>query len=258
MSFITGNKFKESCNFILDENGFRVNKKTPTNQIPVFFVKTDLLSLFFSKFKPNVKYKLVTHNSDIHLSEKILEFIDDTNLVSWFGQNTMIEHPKLKSIPIGVANNIWPHGDESKLQKVISENNEKNKLIYCSFDVSTNLSERTKCLYFMKINNLDMETKLPFEDYLRNLSKSFFSLSPNGNGVDCHKLWESLYLKTIPIVTSSVNIQFYKNLPILVIPSWSEFDVSTLTIELYQNLIKKLNYKNLELEYYLNLIKLSK
>lgn len=256
MQIITGNKFKKICDYILDEKGF--NKTGVTNEIPIYFVKTDYIHSFFTSYKPNHKYKIITHNSDYPIDIKFLNILEDTNLISWFGQNINFNHKKLNSIPIGIANEIWEHGNEEVLLKIISQEIKKNKLIHCSFDINTNRYERTQCVHAMNRNGLVMNQREKFEDYLRNLSRSFFSLSPNGNGVDCHKLWESLYLKTIPIVTSSVNIQFYKNLPILVIPSWSEFDVSTLTIELYQNLMKEFNYKNLEFEYFLNKIKSSK
>jgi hypothetical protein len=68
---------------------------------------------------------------------------------------------------------------------------------------------------------------------LEELGKSYFVVSPNGNGVDCHKTWEALYLKTIPIVTKSINVDFYLDYPIIVIDSWSDFDPSKYTIELY-------------------------
>ena len=92
-----------------------------------------------------------------------------------------------------------------------------------------------------------------FESYLRELSKSFFNISPNGNGVDCHKTWESLYLRTIPIVTKSINIDFYKNLPILIIDDWSELDTNILTEENYNKIWSEFNPEFLNVNYFIDL-----
>ena len=40
--------------------------------------------------------------------------------------------------------------------------------------------------------------------YYLNLKKSKFCICPEGNGPDCHRLWESLYLDVIPICKRSI------------------------------------------------------
>lgn len=252
MQIITGNKFKKICDYVLDEKGF--NKTEVTNEIPIYFVKTDYLHSFFTSYKPSNKYKIITHNSDYPIDKKFSNILEDTNLISWFGQNINFEHKKLKSIPIGIANEMWEHGNEDVLLKIINKNNKKSKLIHCSFDINTNRYERLQCINAMSINNLVMNQREKFEDYLKSLSNSFFTLSPNGNGIDCHKLWESLYLKTVPVVTKSINIDFYKNLPIYVIDSWDHFNVGDLTEGLYYDIIKKHEMKMLDINYYVNKI----
>ena len=128
MNFITGNKFKDISDYILDESGFR--KTGIINDIPIFFIKTDFINLFFNSHKPNFKYKIITHNSDFPISDNIAKYIDDENLINWYGQNINYYHPKLISIPIGIANQRWVHGDENKLNEVIDLNIKKENLIY--------------------------------------------------------------------------------------------------------------------------------
>ena len=72
-----------------------------------------------------------------------------------------------------------------------------------------------------------------------------FSISPNGNGIDCHKTWESLYLKTIPIVTKSINSLQYSDLPILIIDNWDSLDGLDLTKDLYNSLMDEFDIKTL-------------
>jgi hypothetical protein len=254
MQYITGNKFKLKSNFILDEKGFVKNKMVSDSEIPVFFVKTDLIHVFFDRYRPNYRYKLITHNSDLPINDKVKNYLEDENLVSWYGQNINWNHKKLISIPIGIANEIWEHGNENHINEARKEKKQKKNLIYCSFDISTNYVERLKCLNSMKKNNLIMDQRLPFKEYLLSLSESYFSLSPNGNGIDCHKIWESLYLKTIPVVTKSINIDFYNDLPIYVIEDWDKFDVNILNENLYNEIISNYDDKKIEFGHYINKI----
>jgi hypothetical protein len=59
--------------------------------------------------------------------------------------------------------------------------------------------------------------------YKRNRQYPFW-LSPRGNGLDCHRTWEALYLDIIPIVwNSSLNI-LYENLPVIIINDHKELN----------------------------------
>jgi hypothetical protein len=180
----------------------------------------------------------------------LLNYLDDPYLISWYGQNINTVHHKLKSIPIGIANEIWPHGNEIDLMDVINEDNKKEKLVYVNFEI-TNFS-RNDCLRELSKFGLGLEEKKPFKDYLRELSKSYFVISPEGNGIDCHKTWESLYLKTIPIVTRSTNIEKYNNLPILIIDDWSKFKLDSLSTDLYYDMIKDFNPETINIKNFLN------
>lgn len=249
MDFITGNKFKLFCHYSYDESGF-VKHSEPINETLRIFVKIDYVHSFF-RTKQILPYILYTHNGDLPVDNSYLQYMDDTNLVRWYGQNIMTHHPKLSSIPIGLANEIWPHGNEDIFNHVMCKNINKERLIYANFDIYTNFNERKYCLSELSKNGLQMNDKLPFEKYLEEVAKSYFVISPNGNGIDCHKTWESLYLKSIPIVTKSVNIEFYKELPIIIIDNWSEFDSKIISYELYEKIWGDFDINRLSLNYFL-------
>ena len=252
MELITGNKFKKICDYILEDGNLR--KTEINNIIPIYFVKTDYIDLFFNNFLPNTKFKLITHNSDLPISDIHLGYLNNENLVSWFAQNINIKHNNLSSIPIGIANEIWEHGNEELILSNLSVI-KKTNLIFCGFDVNTNFLERFQCVNSMSKWGILNSNKLKFNDYLTELKKSYFSISPNGNGVDCHKIWESLYHKTIPIVTDSVNIREYGNLPIYIIENWDSFNLDDINLSLYDELIKKFDYNKIDIKYYYNKIK---
>lgn len=242
LPFISGMGYRKICDFVYDEfYKFNINEVIQFDDMKIF-VKTDYLFEFIHYILPHInkKFVLYTHNSDQSIDNRHIGILNNNYLIKWFAQNVNIYNDKLFSIPIGLANRRWPHGNIEILNKIINENNKKENMVYCNIDVNTNIIERTDCLNnILPIKNSE---KVSFEEYLRIVSKSFFIISPNGNGIDCHKTWESLYLKSIPIVTNSINISFYKDYPILIIDNWSDLKNIELNENLYYKIIKK--YEN--------------
>ena len=148
-------------------------------------------------------------------------------------------HDKVTPIPIGLANPKWSHGNPEVFEKIRNElvNGEikKDKLFYVNFDVFPNLPERQKCL---RESDLKLEPKLDFESYLREVARSYFVISPDGNGIDCHKNWEALYLDSIPVVSKGINTTYFKDkgIPFLIVDEWAELKSVKLCPELYQKI----------------------
>ena len=85
-----------------------------------------------------------------------------------------------------------------------------------------------------------------------------FVSCPEGNGIDTHRLWEALYLKTIPIMKKNKMSPFLKkiNLPILVLNKWTdllEYDEKKLK-KLYLSKKKLFNNKYLFQNYWKRII----
>ena len=94
--------------------------------------------------------------------------------------------------------------------------------------------------------------KYPFNDYLKKLKTFKYVISPEGNSVDCHRIWESIYLGVIPIVKRHIALESFEDLPILFINNWDEIEPYMLT-DIYFNTIKKEKNKS-DFDYYRNLI----
>jgi hypothetical protein len=222
--FITGMGYRSKCNFIFDEfEQFNIDSIAQFDGMSIF-VKTDFLQRFNEFVLPRINHKfiLVTHNSDIGISQEWLSILQCPFLIKWLAQNVLFDHPLLVPIPIGIANKRWPHGNIEILKEVMAENRPKKNMFYCNFDVQTNPTERFRCLELAVFLGITISEKLPFKQYLQELSESYFVLSPNGNGIDCHKHWEALYLNAVPIVTKSINtIKLSKIFPMIVLDDWS-------------------------------------
>ena len=201
----------------------------------VFFVYTHLLDDFFRAIYPALRQAivLITHNSDHGITEQYRSYLDDPKIVGWYAQNVLIEHPKLRAIPIGIANAQWPHGHLDTVKSVMDQGIEKTKDVYMNFDASTNLAGRAKVQEILKDKPfITHGEKRNFEGYLQDMAAHRFCVSPPGNGADCHRLWECLYLGVIPIVEKDVSNEQFKNLPIVRIERWEDLDEAFLEKQL--------------------------
>jgi hypothetical protein len=199
--------------------------------------------------RPKTPYVLITHNGDQGINGSHHEILNDPNLIRWFGQNVEINHPKLESIPIGLANGEIERNEKLYLD-IIEKETVKSQMLYCNNTIWSHVGERAKCQQSIERYGLKNSERVSIDVYLENIKSSYFVLAPDGNGVDTHKLWECLYLKAIPIVTKSINANFYADLPILFIDDWDDFNPNALSVELYNTIIKKHDPEKLDFEYY--------
>ena len=224
--YISGDTFRKISNHVYDESKTLLPKKVKTNDI--IFMKTDLVDDFFKKIHSNInaKYILISHNSDNEISKRELSMIDD-KILYWFAQNLNVQNGSNYSIiPIGLENLRYQTNGVLKDFDIELPETKKNK-ISVSFNVSTNIDVRSKLKKIIENNtNVESIDEDNHKDYILNLRNFMFNLCPIGNGFDTHRIWESLLVKTIPIMVDS---EFSKNLvslnfPILVLDSWEHLN----------------------------------
>ena len=194
------------------------------------YIYTQFLDHFFAKFYDHLTEgtTIISHNSDYAVEERHLKYLAGNKIKAWYCQNREVHHEKLFSLPIGLANSQWPHGNQQLITNIRDKNNTKEYLVYKNFDINTNTYERTTCHYITQQNNIPLSTHTTIENYWTVLSKSIFAISPPGNGIDCHRIWEALFLRTVPIVKYHEAFSQFKHLPILFVNSWEEVTIPFL------------------------------
>jgi hypothetical protein len=258
VDYITGERLASLCDYVFDPSIHGLKSLGLKRKTPIIYIKTDYIPLFWNFLNSSSvdflsNFSILTHNSDFGISSQCIPLLEHKGLIKWYAQNIELDHPKLISVPIGIANSEWPHGDLAALEGQASSIAKLKKPvidIYFNFSVETNIVERLECENKLKSLGLKKRERVSFPAYLEELKSHFFCASPNGNGIDCHKTWECLYLGVSPIVTKSINSLQYKDYPILLIDSWKEFDLDCLTQSLYNNLWKNFNKEKLKIKHY--------
>jgi hypothetical protein len=202
----------------------------PFDNPPTLFLYSHLLKQFAMKliYFSN-PFTLITHNSDTNLTESdpvVKQILGSKKLIRWWGQNLCFIHPKMRILPIGIANSMWDHG---KVENYAIGPINKSDDVYFNFNIYTNREKRESCYNVFK-NQYEFLPMLPVQDNVRRLAQYKWCICPEGNGVDTHRLWEAMYLGSIPVVLRSPFIDALMHytegeLPIYVVDSWTQINL---------------------------------
>ena len=259
--YLSGDGFRKIADHLYDETAKLDPTKIKSGEI--VFIKTDMINEYFDNCHKKIRhpYKIITHNSDKNITEKELGYLDN-KIIHWFAQNVSVKHPKITPLPIGLENlHYYLNGIPKLFNRPKGISVRKKSRIIFGFSIFTNKQERQVALNILSTMPLSDKIKgspLP-PDYLSELNSYQFVASPPGNGLDCHRTWEALYLGVIPIVKRSVATEYFKNLklPILIIDNWS--DLGKITKEdlshLYNQITSEADTKELFMNYWISLIK---
>jgi hypothetical protein len=209
------NMYSTSENKLINEKNIN---KINTNEPLIFITKVEELDNFYKKIVKyiNNKFILITHYGDKEAGLHN-EILNHPLLVKWYGQNMYIISDKTIGIPIGLENKHWKRTNIDTIKQ--HSTNSKEKLLYLNFSLRTNLN-RKKIMKKMLNMGFEENAKLDWNDYIEDLSRHKFCISPKGNGVDCHRTWECLYLGVIPIVEKSIPMSYFNDLPILFVDNY--------------------------------------
>jgi len=235
----------------------------------------------FIKFLSIINYKfiIVSGDSDTTVPDDIFlnlqefnSFMDNSNLLHWYSQNCVIEHPKLTQIPIGMdyhtlseRNYIW-----GQQKSPVDQEKEFTNLKITSRPF---WERKIKCysnfhFHFYKFgqDRKDAIDKIPSDlmfyeereilriDTWRHQSEYAFVISPHGNGLDCHRTWEALMLGCIVIVKTSGIDPLYSGLPVLIVNDWSDINKKLLEDTIMKYTTTCFNYNKLTLKYWITKI----
>ena len=211
-----------------------INQKDENNNM-INITRKDFLKMTFKEWC-NFKFPIDDIIFNCSGSGKI-----DMDIYKWpkFGDPIINE-------PIGVSVSITPDIIYRCFEEVHKDNTVLNSnLVNCSFKTSNDKNRRGKknvnrmvIEEILKKNGIKNKIYGP-QEFMMELVKSKFVISPEGNGVDTHRTWESIYLKSIPIIENNPQIKFkYEGLPVIYTDDYSEITESFLE-EKYKEMMEQ-------------------
>ncbi len=190
-------------------------KEFQLSENDIIFCKTDFLFDLFSQLK-NIRklknIKLITHQAATPAIDKKLFYLKPKCISEWYSINVDYNKAGLIPIPLGLANNFSDgnlHPTNFLNCYFNYLNDEKINKIYCNFNLKNN-PKRNEYFEFAKTNKVFKTiTKIKENsDFINDLFKYEFILTPSGVGKDTHRFWETLYAGSTPIAE---NDQIYND-----------------------------------------------
>jgi hypothetical protein len=244
------------------------------------YVNSTSLTYFVKNTLPKINHRffLVSGDADEEVPREVLNeeelqsLLSNKYLVCWFAQNLCrVNHEKAKHLPIGLdfhtidnEPNHWWRMHTEGVSPVDQE-----KLLLSFRKKAKPLIER-KCRIWSnchfrpdRYGQRESASKIipkelvHFEPVYLNRGQCWersienaFVLSPFGNGFDCHRTWETLFLGSIPIVKSPQFKDMFEGLPVLMVERWEDITFELLKKTQKEFAEKEWNWEKLSLFYW--------
>lgn len=230
--FISGDAFADFADFVFRPPRFRDFNKVPLNQARIIFARShDLEELFEEKAEEINASVIITGNSDFefHSHPKNIP----SSVQALFLQNSFItDNERFFSIPLGLENfRLGVNGHPKFIQPRKSQDFTNQKVLFGPFGKTHQTRELVSNSFCSDSQDWDfLHTRLDPGSYDKFAKQYSHIASVRGNGVDTHRLWESLYRGITPIVERSIWWDSLSNYfpEVEVIDSWTPQNINLL------------------------------
>lgn len=246
---ISGDTFKNLCDYVVEGlldndfehfsnfknlNGRLFVQAEPDSNATKLLLEACTAGLKFPKIE------LVIHNGDQVPDQSGMELLNNSfksvYSVNWLGCSRIA-----KPLPIGLENasklrNGVPKDFIREINRGLKPLDQRDIELLVCFSIWTNPLIRTKALGWARTLHgaTIIDDPITPRAYRKLLLRSKYVLSPPGNGADCHRTWEALYLGAIPVVLNEYWPFSDYDIPVVSLRNWEEFD-SKVKLNQYPN-----------------------
>ena len=185
--------------------------------------KNDLLHLC-SCF-PDMRFIIFTNLEDTPTDDYIFDCIPD-NVLCISAVNAVSHRDKVIPAPYGLQRAMNLQDDRIGVIKNFMKFPpiKPLTLLYVSHNESSN-QERIgiKDLFREKRWAIVDESRSSYSEFLGKMCQAKFMICPRGNAIDCHRNWEVLYMKRVPIMKYHPYLEvLFEDYPVLFVNDYSE------------------------------------
>ena len=209
----------------------------PEDKDYVFGLMEESNLLRLCKCYPMMKFIIFTNLEDTPIDEDIFDNIPD-NVLCISAVNAIEHGDKVIPAPYGVQRKMSPSDNRiDQLESAMKANIDPSisKLLYVNHNDSSH-DDRVGLKDMFRDqewSNVD-EKRVDYYHFLLNLANHKFILCPRGNAIDCHRNWEVLYMRRVPVMkTDPYLLELYKDLPVLWVNDYKDIDEELLKVNNY-------------------------
>lgn len=251
--------------FLFNKNNYRYLRSGDVVWLPCRFI-----AQFCQEILPGLAVPIVlvisdgdeSFPSDCGKDFNVEPLLNSANIIHVFAQNNDYKGPsnKVSHLPIGIdfhtvayKDGGWgelgsPAQQETLLNRILrtlkpTYKRKKGAFVdfhhsdtmHASFQRYLQFGEDRKSIFQRIITSglIDYGPSMRRSELWKKKGEYAFSISPHGNGLDCHRTWEDLALGCIVIVKTSSLDPMYEGLPVIIIKDWSEINAHNFDKWLY-------------------------
>jgi len=185
--------------------------------------KSDLLKLCAAF--PDMRFIIFTNLEDTPTDEYIFDAIPD-NVLCISAVNAIAHGGKVVPAPYGVQRRMSDSDDRVDILKKIMWESDYEYPYYLYVSHNEDSHEERKGIKELFRNNtwaIVDENRVSYKDFLFRLKQCKFMICPRGNAIDCHRNWEVLYMRRVPIMKRDSYLQeLFKDYPVLWVDDFTE------------------------------------
>ena len=206
---------------------------TATDQMRVdkMMKENDLLHLLAEiMLLKDTKFIIFCSNEDTPITEDIHPHIPP-NVLAIYAANATGYGGRVHPIPYGLQRKLYPVDVRlDEMQTALKSDPKPTKLLYINHAEHTNISERGNIRdMFADKSFATVSPRVDYGEYCNMIQQHKFMICPEGHAVDCHRNWEVLLLKRVPIMKKNPYLQeCYKDYPILWVDDYADVNKTLL------------------------------
>jgi len=213
-------------NIRLYQRKITCNNDADQRHVDELMAAEDLMKLCGSL--PDTKFIVFCSNEDTPIHDDI--DIPD-NVLGIFAANAIGYGEKLHPLPYGLQRRLQHDDNRTRCIKFFMEDNPKpTSLLYINHAEHTNISERGNIReMFADKSYAYVSPRVNYAEYCSRIRDNKFMICPEGNAVDCHRNWEVLCLKRVPVMKKNRYLQeCYKDYPVLWVDDYADINKTLL------------------------------
>ncbi|RYE84377.1 MAG: hypothetical protein EOO65_02365 [Methanosarcinales archaeon] len=267
--FISGDLFRLFADVIIEDDAelnllqLRSTLASVQQRAVIAFVKTDFTDFFLFVILPEIvdaghRVVIITQNSDFPLSRLNAQALRHPSILAVFGENCDFTHPKVFCLPLGIENSRYTVGAQVGLllEKMVAAWERRARLpltpvaavsqlqklgvpfVLANFRVTSHTSRLLAWDAALRARCVDAQPPASSgqQDRFWSDAGTFpIVFTPRGNGIDTHRLWEVLYLGSVPVMVEEApftDMLRHLDAPVLVLPRWSALTEEALVNQL--------------------------
>ena len=165
---------------------------------------------------------IIMESDELQDVSKLEKLLNITQKI--YSNNLVGHHEKIEPLPLGLERQAYRSSGRLKNFKKPPTLEIKSRPItfLIAWNNSTNKNRvKVKEIFGKDPRSLLINKRVNARTIHKLMRKTMFVPSPAGNGMDCHRTWEALYLGCVPVVVKS---EFCgdESWPILVVDDWTE------------------------------------